>query len=142
MAPLRPVDPDRGCAVDRGDGRHYARSLRKRHARRAYAYGLKVEELIALLDAAPACACCDRLWGTSRGRQAVIDHDHATGKIQGSSAAPATSASATSTTTRIASSAQRPTYAASRGRNRNPQPVWSPGTPCCPALGTSPTWSA
>jgi len=83
MAPLRPVDPDRGCAVDRGDGRHYARSLRKRHARRAYAYGLKVEELIALLDAAPACACRDRLWGTSRGRQAVIDHDHATGKVRG-----------------------------------------------------------
>jgi hypothetical protein len=42
-----------------------------------------VEELIALLAAAPACASRDRACGTSRDRQAVIDHDHSTGKVRG-----------------------------------------------------------
>ena len=82
MAPLRRVDPDRGCAVDWCAGRHYARSLCKRHARMAYSYGLDVQELIGLL-AAPECAICGRAWGDSRDRQAVIDHDHTTGNIRG-----------------------------------------------------------
>ena len=82
MAPLRAVDPNRGCAIVWCDGRHYARSLCKRHVRMAYAYDLDVQELIALL-AAPACESCDRAWGNSRDRQAVIDHDHATGKVRG-----------------------------------------------------------
>jgi hypothetical protein len=84
MAPLRRVDPKRGCAIKWCDGRHYGRGLCKRHARMAYAYdlGVGVEELIALL-AEPECAICGREWGTSRDRQAVIDHDHATGKIRG-----------------------------------------------------------
>ena len=82
MTPLRRVDPKRGCAIDWCDGRHYARSLCNRHARMAYAYGLGVEELIALL-ATPGCAICGRAWGNTRDRQAVIDHDHTTGKIRG-----------------------------------------------------------
>jgi hypothetical protein len=82
MGPLRRVDPKRGCAVTWCDGRHYARSLCKRHVRMAYAYDLKVEELVALLDA-PGCAICGRPWGTSRDRQAVTDHDHTSGKVRG-----------------------------------------------------------
>ena len=82
MAPLRRVDPQRGCAIVWCDGRHYARGLCKRHARMAYAYGLAVQKLIAL-PAAPGCTICGRAWGNSRDRQAVIDHDHATGRIRG-----------------------------------------------------------
>ena len=48
-AALRRVDAKRGCAVGWCDGRHYARSLCKRHARMAYAYGLDVQELVALV---------------------------------------------------------------------------------------------
>ena len=54
----------------------------KRHVRMAYTYGFDVQELIALL-AAPACASRGRACGTSRDSQAVIDHDHATGKVRG-----------------------------------------------------------
>ena len=82
MAPLRPVDAKRGCAVDSCDGQHYGRALCKRHLRMANAYGLDVQALIALL-AAPACESCARPWGNTRDRQAVIDHDHATGKVRG-----------------------------------------------------------
>ena len=82
MAPLRPVDPQRGCAIAWCDGRHYGRGLCKRHLRMANAYGLSIKKLIAAL-AAPSCACCDRPWGDSRDRQAVIDHDHATGNVRG-----------------------------------------------------------
>jgi hypothetical protein len=83
LAPLRPVDPKRGCAVLWCDGQHYGRTLCKRHLRMTNAYGLGVLELIALLAAAPTCAICGRAWGSSRDRQPVIDHDHTTGKIRG-----------------------------------------------------------
>ena len=82
MAPLRLVDPSRGSAVPGCPARHCAHGLCRRHARKAYAYGLTPEEVVVLYSC-PACADCGRPWGTSRDTQPVIDHDHRMGAVRG-----------------------------------------------------------
>ena len=82
MAPLRLVAPNRGCAVDGCDGKHYAHGLCRSHVAKGYAYGLTPEEVVVLYSS-PVCASCGRPWGTSRDTQPVIDHDHRTGAVRG-----------------------------------------------------------
>ena len=82
MAPLRLVDPGRGCSVPGCPANHYAHGLCRSHAGKAYAYGLSPEEVVALYGS-PACASCGRPWGTSRDTQPVVDHDHRTGAVRG-----------------------------------------------------------
>ena len=82
MVPLRLVDPGRGCAVPGCPANHYAHGLCRSHAGKAYAYGLTPEEIIVLFGS-PACGSCGRPWGTSRDTQPVVDHDHRTGAVRG-----------------------------------------------------------
>jgi hypothetical protein len=106
------------------EARHYAHGLCRRHAGKAYAYGLTPEQVVALYGS-PTCASCGRPWGTTRDTQPVVDHDPPDPRRSASPAGPATSVSVTSVMTPTGSppppaTSSRPHRRTRRRKNGSP----------------------